>query len=99
MVMSLFSRKQKDKDESAAAESVYFSQERIDRDGNAWRHRGFWFRQVHLGKLKVIAHFQKKKTQVLIDQAVQEFIDRHWDETGAVENMVKQTGKVKIPTS
>ena len=98
--MSLFARKKKDQDASVPDKSLYFSNERIDRDGNTWKHQGFWFRQEHLGKLKVIAHFQKKKTQVLIDRAVQEFIERNWEETGVVQEMVKQsTGKIKIPTA
>ena len=74
--MSQKDSKKGERGDSVPERSIYFSDERIDREGNTWKRRSFWFRQEHLGKLKVIAHFQKKKTQVLIDRALRDFIEK-----------------------
>lgn len=69
---------------------MYVSDAKIDRDGVAWKKKGFWIREEHLGKLKVISHFQKKKTGELIDEAIAQYIRSSWDDSMAIEKMVKR---------
>ncbi|UCC43155.1 MAG: hypothetical protein JSU65_08365 [Candidatus Zixiibacteriota bacterium] len=73
--------------------SIYFSNRRIDRQGRAWKRKSFWFREVYLGKLKVMAHFQDTDIQVLIDRAIGAYIAAEWDRSGAVEKMVKKSSQ------
>jgi len=71
--------------------SVYVSNSKIDKEGQAWTRKSIWFRQDHLNKLKVIAHFERKTTQLLVDRALGEFISRTWDDTMARQKLVQQS--------
>ncbi len=69
--------------------SMYISDSKIDRDGVAWKKKGLWIREEHLGKLKVIGHFKQKKTNELVDEAISKYISQSWDNSMAIEKMVK----------
>ncbi len=87
------------KDE-APAKSVFFSNQRIDKQGRSWKKKSFWIRQEHLGKLKVMAHFKGKDIQVLLDRALKEYIAREYDESAAMKKMVTgadQKKREKVP--
>ena len=80
----------------APEQSIYVSNTRIDKNGVAWIRKPIWLRQDYVNKLKVIAHFQGKTTQQLLDTCLGELITRVWDNTVAREEMVgKATDKVK----
>ena len=68
--------------------SIRMTRSKIDRDGTAWSRKVIWCRQEHLGKLKVISHFQGKPIQELIDTSIEEFISRIWDCTIARKKLV-----------
>jgi len=64
----------------------------------AWVRRAVWLRQDYMNKLKMIAHFQGKTIEQLIDSSLGELVNRVWDNTMAREEMVgKATDKVKVP--
>jgi TFIIF-interacting CTD phosphatase-like protein len=98
--MSFVKKGQKAKEDSAIEEvdrSVIVSNARIDRAGNEWKRKALWVRQEYLGKLKVLAHFQSTKTEALLDQALSEYLQKNFDNSMAMKEMVaKSTGK--IPT-
>ncbi len=73
------------------------SDARIDRAGNEWKRKNLWVKQEHLGKLKVMAHFQNTKIEALLDKAIEDFLTNNFDNSMAMRKMVeKSTGK--IPT-
>lgn len=72
--------------------SLYVSDERIDRKGNAWKKQTVFIRNEHLGKIKVIAHFQKKTIQDIIDIALKEYFQKHFDNSEAMQEMIKKSG-------
>ncbi|MDH3890043.1 MAG: trafficking protein particle complex II-specific subunit 120 [candidate division Zixibacteria bacterium] len=79
-------------------QSIYVSNSKIDKEGEAWTRQAVWLRQEHLNKLKVIAHFQNKTIEQLLDGALGDFVNRIWDNTMAREKLVGDgTGKVKTP--
>lgn len=81
---------------NTSEESIYVSNSKIDKDGEAWTRNAVWLRQEHLNKLKVIAHFQNKSVEQLIDGALNDYCNRVWDNTMAREKLVESaTGKVK----
>lgn len=83
-------------EEGAPEKSIYVSNSKIDKNGEAWTKQAVWLRQEHLNKLKVIAHFQDKNLEQLLDDALGDFVNRIWDNTMAREKLVKAgTGKVK----
>ena len=77
-------------------QSIYVSNSKIDKDGEGWTKQAVWLRQEHCNKLKVIAHFQNKNIEQLIDGALGDFVNRIWDNTMAREKLVESsTGKTK----
>jgi len=72
-------------------ESIYQSNEKIDRNGETWEKKAVWFRKEYLGKLKVIAHFEDTKTDVIVDRALRDYFAEHWDKSQAVRKLVKQS--------
>jgi len=78
--------------EGIADKSVYISDVHIDKNGQTWKKRAVWFRQEHLGKLKVIAHFESTKMQDLIDQALEEFVTKKLENSVAIRKLVKDKG-------
>jgi hypothetical protein len=83
--------------ESTPEESIYVSNTKIDKDGETWTRNAVWLRQEHLNKLKVIAHFQNKSIELLIDGALDDYCNRIWDNTMAREKLVG-TGAGKVKT-
>lgn len=84
-------------DKSEADKSMYVSDAKIDRNGVAWKKKLLWIREEHLGKLKVISHFKNKNTSELVDEALSGYIRSSWDDSMAVEKMVKnKTAKIPI---
>ena len=82
--------------EGAPEKSIYVSDSKIDKDGEAWTRKSVWLRQEHLNKLKVIAHFQNKNMEQLLDGALSDFVNRIWDNTMAREKLVGTgIGRVK----
>ncbi|MCP4567807.1 MAG: hypothetical protein GY841_09545 [FCB group bacterium] len=81
--------KQKSGAPEKVEKSIYATNVRIDREGNPWQKKGVWLREEHLGKLKVIAHFEKTTTQNLIDMALGEFIKDKLDNSMAVRKLVE----------
>ena len=74
--------------------SIYVHNVRIDKNGETWQRKAFWIREKHLGKLKVIAHFQGKAMQDVLDTAIESYIKDHWDSTSAMKKLVgKSPGK------
>jgi len=98
--MGIFESNKDKKNDDAADQSdrsIMVSDVRIDRAGNEWKRKSLWFRQEHLGKLKVMAHFHGTKIEALIDQALDDYLKRNYDNSMAMRKMVKKsTGK--IPT-
>lgn len=83
-------------EEGAPEKSIYVSDSKIDKDGEGWTRKTVWLRQEHFNKLKVIAHFQKKNLEQLLDGALGDFVNRIWDNTMARERLVESgIGKVK----
>jgi len=75
--------------------SIIVSDARIDRVGNEWKRKNLWIKQEHLGKLKVMAHFQDTKIEALLDKAIDDYIKKNFDNSMAMKKMVeKSTGKV-----
>ena len=75
--------------------SIMVSDARIDRSGGEWRRKSLWIRQEHLGKLKVMAYFHSTKTEALLDQALEDYLKKNYDNSMAMKKMVKKaTGKV-----
>ena len=82
--------------EDAPEQSIYVSNSKIDKDGEGWTKQAVWLRQEHCNKLKVIAHFQNKSIEQLLDGALGDFVNRIWDNTMAREKLVgDSTGKAK----
>ena len=77
--------------------TIIVSDARIDRAGNEWKRKSVWFRQEHLGKLKVMAHFRDTKVEALLDQALDDYLNKNFDNSMAMKQMVK-TATGKIPT-
>ena len=75
-------------DEEILDNSIYVSNEKVDKTGNSWRKKSFWFRQEHLGKLKVISHFEGKPPEKLIDEALAYYIRDKLDNSPAVKKLV-----------
>ncbi len=81
--------------EEAPEKSIYVSNSKIDKNGEAWVRKAVWLRQEHFNKLKVIAHFQNKSIEQLLDGALGDFVNRIWDNTMAREKLIESgTGKV-----
>jgi hypothetical protein len=84
--------------DSAPEHSIYVSNSKIDKNGVAWVRKMLWLRQDYVNKLKMIAHFQGKEIEQLIDSSLGELVNRVWDNTIAREELVgKATDKVKVP--
>lgn len=75
-------------DEEILDKSIYISNEKVDKAGNSWRKKSFWFRAEHLGKLKVISHFEGKTAEKLIDLALASYIRDKLDNSQAVKKLV-----------
>jgi hypothetical protein len=91
------SKKDKKSGESSeqADRSIIVSDARIDRAGNEWKRKNLWVRQEHLGKLKVMAHFQDTKVEALLDKAVELYLRNNFDNSMALKQMIKKsTGKI-----
>ena len=87
--------KENNSDVQMLDETIYVSDEKIDRAGVSWKKKSFWFRQEYLGKLKVIAHFEGKSTEQLINSALKEFVKDKMDSSVAVSKLVKKSpGKI-----
>jgi hypothetical protein len=71
--------------------SIYAADVKIDKTGVSWKKKTFWFRQEHLGKLKVIAHFENTTISELIDTALVEFVREKMDSSMAIKKLVKQS--------
>lgn len=72
--------------------SLYISDERVDREGNAWKKQTVFIRNEHLGKMKVMGHFKKKSVQDIIDSALNEYFKKHFDDSAAMQEMIKKSG-------
>ncbi len=83
---------QKNQKQDKPDSSMYIADEKVDRAGNAWKKKQIWIRTEHLGKMKVMAHFEKKKPQQIIDQALEEYFQSHFDDSMAMKKMVKKSG-------
>ena len=96
--MGIFENKKEQKTSEAADQSeksIIVSDARIDRVGNEWKRKNLWIKQEHLGKLKVMAHFQDTKIEALLDKAIDDYIKKNFDNSMAMKKMVeKSTGKV-----
>jgi predicted metal-dependent phosphoesterase TrpH len=79
-------------DQANPENSLYVADEKVDRNGNAWKKKQIWIRSEHLGKMKVLAHFEKKTTQVIIDQALEDYFRAHFDDSMAMKKMIKKSG-------
>jgi hypothetical protein len=89
--MGILKKEELDKNKSSPADkSMYISDEKIDRKGQAWKKQSLWLRKEHLGKLEVISHFEKKSVQELIDKAVSEYLGNKWDNSMALKKMVRK---------
>ncbi len=89
--------KKKDGSGETSENSIIISNARIDRAGNEWKRKSVWFRQEHLGKLKVMAHFRNTRVEALLNQALEEFLKKNYDNSMAMKEMVeKSTGKIPI---
>lgn len=86
-------RPAKKKDQAEIDRSVYVSDAKVDRQGAGWKKTSFWFRQEHLGKLKVIAHLKGSSTQDLINEALTEYIQNSFDNSMAMKKAVRQALK------
>lgn len=75
--------------------SIYVSDVKIDRNGESWKKKSYWFRQEHLGKLKAISHFKGKTSQELIVQALEEYVKKNWDNSVAMKKMVSKATESK----
>ena len=84
-------------EEGTPEQSIYVSNSKIDKDGEAWTKQTVWLRQEHCNKLKVIAHFQNKSLEQLLDSALGDFVNRIWDNTMAREKLV-ESGTSKVET-
>ena len=85
---------QKEKKQSEPDDkSIIVTNSKIDRDGNGWEKKPFWFRQEYLGKLKALAHFENKSTQKLIDEALGEYIKKNWDNSKMMKKIVSKSVK------
>lgn len=73
--------------------SIYVSNVKIDKKGQGWEKKTFWFRQDYLAKLKGVAHFEKKSMQLVIDEAIGDYIKKTWDNTRAMKKMVSDSIK------
>ena len=74
--------------EGTPERSIYVSNSKIDKDGEGWTRKTVWLRQEHFNKLKVIAHFQNKSLEQLLDGALGDFVNRIWDNTMAREKLL-----------
>ena len=95
--MSIFGSKKEQKSCDSvdqADRSIMVSDARIDSAGTEWKRKHLWLKQEHLGKLKVMAHFQDTKIEALLDKAIEDYLKKNFDNSMAMENMVmKATGK------
>lgn len=78
-------------DEEMLDKTIYVSNEKIDKAGVSWKKKSFWFRQEYLGKLKVIAHFEGKTTEQLVNLALKEYVKDKMDNSMAVRKLVKKS--------
>lgn len=83
----------KQKDQAQTDLSIYVSDAKVDRQGAGWKKTTFWFRQEHLGKLKVIAHFKGSSIQDLIEEALTEYLHNSFDNSMAMKKAVRQSLK------
>jgi len=85
-------KRNKDK-EIIPEKTVHVSNSKIDREGVAWEKKSTWLRQDYVGKLKVIAHFEGKTFQQLIDEALAGYLKERWDSTTARKKLVRPKDK------
>jgi hypothetical protein len=78
---------------TALEKTIYASDAKVDRTGQSWRKRTFWVRQEYLSKLKMIGHFEGKKTQQLLDEALSSYLTNKWDNSMALRKLVEKTEK------
>ncbi|MEZ5358822.1 MAG: hypothetical protein R3F48_08300 [Candidatus Zixiibacteriota bacterium] len=72
--------------------SLYISDERVDREGHAWKKQSIFIRNEHLGKMKVMSHFSKKSVQDIVDSALADYLKNHFDDSAAMQEMIKKSG-------
>lgn len=82
-------KEEKKSNADALEQSIYSSDARVDRSGQSWGKKSVWIRQEHLSKLKMIGHFENKKTQQLLDEALTHYLAAKWDNSMAMRKMVK----------
>ena len=82
----------KDGKPETVEKSVYTGNVRIDREGKTWQKKGVWLREEHLGKLKVIAHFENSPIDKLIDRALETFVSGKLDNSIAIRKLVTSEG-------
>ncbi len=86
--------KKTDKKTQAALEkSIYTTDAKVDKAGQSWKKKTVWIRQEHLSKLKMIGHFENKKTQQLLDEALSDYIANKWDNSMAMRKLVGKPDK------
>lgn len=68
--------------------SVCVSSAKIDKMGQAWKKESVWFRQELLGKLKVVAHFEGKSTEQLMDEALDKYVCDKFESSVAMRKMI-----------
>ena len=98
--MGIFESKKEQKTNESidqSENSIIVSDARIDRAGNEWKRKNLWIKQEHLGKLKVMAHFQETKIEALLDKAINDYLKKNFDNSMAMKKMVKKAIG-KIPT-
>ena len=79
-----------------ADKTIMVSDVRIDRAGTEWKRKNLWVKQEHLGKLKVMAHFQDTKIEALLDKAIDDYIKKNFDNSMAMKTMATPS-PAKIP--
>ncbi len=81
------------KEDPKSEKSVYVKDVRIDKAGKTWQRKAVWIREEYLGKLKVIAHFEDKPVQEIVDRALGFYLSEKWDKTGAMKKMIDKSKK------
>jgi len=83
--------------ETDSNQSIYYQKEKIDRHGNAWEKKPFWYRKEYLNKLEVIAHLKQTSLDELIDKSIGEYVAKNWDKSEALKKTVEKSMDKKQP--
>jgi len=86
-------RENKSSQSSGIDKSMYVSNIKIDRNGKTWRKKQIWVREEFLGKLQIMNHFNDKKTKQMVDEALDDYLKKNWDDSMAARKMVENSEK------